>query len=129
MWVEKGASQIEICQYRHILYHKTDSKSSVLVGDGRGAVWNFIALGYIIIQMAFIWDYDRKELEKTEQGRILILERTINYGPEKGEKIKLADVKKYWDKLNLFLERKQLMELLIWGKIRSSQKDRNKYWA
>ncbi|MEK7521540.1 MAG: hypothetical protein AAB599_01925 [Patescibacteria group bacterium] len=79
--------------------------------------------------MAFIWDYDRKELEKTEQGRILILERTINYGPEKGEKIKLADVKKYWDKLNLFLERKQLMELLIWGKIRSSQKDRNKYWA
>jgi hypothetical protein len=69
--------------------------------------------------MAFIWDYDRKELEKTETGRILLLERTINYGPEKGEKISLADAKKYWNKINLFPNNKRLMELLIWGKIRS----------
>ena len=50
--------------------------------------------------MKGLWDYDRKELEKTEEGRILILERMINYGPD-GEKIKLTDVKKYWDKLQL----------------------------
>ena len=35
-----------------------------------------------------MWDYDINELKKTEQGRIMILERMINYGPGK-EKIKL----------------------------------------
>jgi len=69
--------------------------------------------------MAFIWDYDRKELEKTEAGRIKILERTINYGPEPGEKIKLADVKKYWAKMQLFPLKQRLFELLLWGKYRS----------
>ncbi len=63
----------------------------------------------------FLWDYDRKELEKTPGGRLLILERLINYGPGK-EKIKLAEVKKNWDKLNLLPTRKRLFELLIWGK-------------
>lgn len=68
--------------------------------------------------MVFIWDYDRKELEKSERGRILILERQINYGfyLSDKEKIKLADVKKYWDKLNLDAPRRKLFELLIWGK-------------
>jgi len=68
--------------------------------------------------MVFIWDYDRKELEKSERGRILILERQINYGfyLSDKEKIKLADVKKYWDKLNLEPRRRRLFELLIWGK-------------
>lgn len=37
--------------------------------------------------MPFIWDYDIKELKKTKSGRLLILERMINYGPDKGEKI------------------------------------------
>ena len=69
--------------------------------------------------MVFIWDYDIKELKKTEAGRILILERMINYGPGK-EKIKLADVKKYWDRLDLYHVRRLLLELLIWGKYLSS---------
>ena len=31
--------------------------------------------------MAYLWDYDINELKKkTEQGRIFILERQINYG-------------------------------------------------
>ena len=38
--------------------------------------------------MHYLWDYDKKTLEQTERGRIFILERMINYGPEKGEKIK-----------------------------------------
>ncbi len=62
----------------------------------------------------FLWDYDRKTLEKTPSGRLLILERLINYGPGK-EKIKLAEVKKNWDKLQLFPLQKRLLELLIWG--------------
>lgn len=33
--------------------------------------------------MVLIWDYDIKELKKTEKGRIKILERMINYGPGK----------------------------------------------
>ena len=63
----------------------------------------------------YLWDYDKKTLQKTEKGRLLILERMINYGPGK-EKIKLADVKKYWDQLHLFKLQKRLLELLIWGK-------------
>jgi hypothetical protein len=27
--------------------------------------------------MVYLWDYDKKELEKTEKGRIFILERMI----------------------------------------------------
>jgi len=64
----------------------------------------------------YLWDYDEEELKKTEQGRIFILERMLNYGPH-GEKISLADVKRYWPKLDLFPNNKKLLELLIWGKI------------
>lgn len=70
--------------------------------------------------MVHVWDFDIEELKKTEKGRIKILERMINYGPG-DEKIKLADVKKYWDKLDLYYPQKRLMELLIWGKYISSR--------
>lgn len=66
--------------------------------------------------MALIWDYDVKKLRKTKSGRLLILERQINYGPDKGEKIKLSEVKKNWDKLNIEPKRRRLLDLLIWGK-------------
>jgi hypothetical protein len=78
--------------------------------------------------MVYLWDYDKKELEKTEKGRIFILERMINYGPGKGEKIKLADVKKYWNKLNLNFLAKRLFELLIWGKYLSLPKNKKLFW-
>ena len=78
--------------------------------------------------MVYIWDYDEEELKKTEKGRILLLERLINYGPsKKGEKIKLPLVKKYWDKLDLYPQAKRLMELLIWGKYTSSHKSRSSF--
>lgn len=64
----------------------------------------------------FLWDYNKKDLEKKESGRVLILERMINYGPGDGPKIKLAEVKKYWNRLHLFPLRKRLLELLIWKK-------------
>lgn len=66
--------------------------------------------------MPFIWDYDITKLRKTKSGRLLILERMLNYGPTKGDKISLNEVKKNWDKLQLFPTRKRLFELLIWGK-------------
>lgn len=66
--------------------------------------------------MPFIWDYDINKLKKTKSGRLLILERMINFGPDKGEKISLSEVKKNWDKLHLDSRNKRLMELLIWGK-------------
>ena len=74
--------------------------------------------------MVLLWDYDEDELKKTESGRIKILERMINYGPDEGEKIKLSDVKKYWDRLDLFEKRRRLMELLIWEKYLSSPKNK-----
>jgi len=51
--------------------------------------------------MNYLWDFDRKELEKTESGKALILERTINYGRNRGDIIRKQDVLKYWDQMNL----------------------------
>lgn len=70
-----------------------------------------------------VWDYDKKILQKSHKGKILLLERKINYGPGK-EKIKLSEVKKNWNKLQLFPLRKRLLELLIWGKYKSSPKNK-----
>ncbi len=70
--------------------------------------------------MKSVWDYDPEELKKTEKGRIFLLERQINYGPDEGVKIKLADVKKYWNQLNLFPHSKRLMQLLLWEETQHS---------
>lgn len=78
--------------------------------------------------MKGVWDYDKKELERTEKGRVLLLERMINFGPGK-KKINLAEVKKYWHKLNLFKPQRKLFELLIWGKTRSSPKSKKSFWT
>lgn len=66
--------------------------------------------------MVFIWDYDKKELNRTEAGRILILERQINNGVYRNdkEKIPLEDVKKYWDKLNIEPRRRHFLQFLLW---------------
>jgi len=65
--------------------------------------------------MQHVWDYDVEELKKTESGRLLLLERQINYGVDEGKKIDLHEVKKNWDKLKIGSRRKRLFELLIWG--------------
>ena len=68
--------------------------------------------------MPFIWDYDINELKKSESGRLLMLERQINYGvyTSDKEKINLKEVKKNWNKLQLEPKRKRLLRFLIWGK-------------
>ena len=55
----------------------------------------------------------------------------INYGPDKGEKISLSDVKESWNKIkdNLFEEPRKLMELLIWGRYQSSPKNKKLFWV
>lgn len=65
-----------------------------------------------------VWDYDINVLKKSKRGRLLLLERQINYGVYLGdkEKIKLKDVKENWNKLNISPRRRRLFELLIWGK-------------
>lgn len=77
--------------------------------------------------MAYLWDYDEKKLEKTEKGKIFILERKLNYGPGNKELIKLSQVKKYWHKLNLFPLRRRLLELLIWGKYHTSRASKKSF--
>jgi hypothetical protein len=68
--------------------------------------------------MVYLWDYDQKELKKSEKGRLLLLERQINYGvyPSDEEKISLKEVRKNWDKLNIPPKRRRLLSLVIWGK-------------
>lgn len=68
--------------------------------------------------MVFVWDYDVGKLKKSKKGRLLLLERQINYGiyPSDKEKISLSEVKKNWSKLNLDSSRKRFFEFLIWGK-------------
>lgn len=66
--------------------------------------------------MPVIWDYDINELKKTKSGRLLILERQINYGVRGREKISLSEVKENWNQLNIEPDRKRLFKLLIWGK-------------
>lgn len=63
-----------------------------------------------------LWDYNEDELKKSEKGRILLLERKINFGFYLSDKvkIKLSEVKKYWNKLNLDPSRRRLFKLLVW---------------
>lgn len=68
--------------------------------------------------MVLLWDYDEKELKKSQRGRLFLLERQINYGVYRSdkEKINLAEVEKNWDKLNLEPKRRRLLEYIIWRK-------------
>lgn len=68
--------------------------------------------------MKNFWDYNKKELEKTEEGKIKILERIINFGVylKDKEKIPVDEVKKYWNRLKIEPGRKKFLEFIIWGK-------------
>lgn len=78
--------------------------------------------------MVLLWDVNPKTLAKTARGKGKILERMINYGPGKGRKIPLKEVKKHWNTLHLNTGAQRLMELLIWGKYRSSPKTNKRYY-
>ena len=64
-----------------------------------------------------VWDYDINVLKKSKRGRLLLLERQINYGVYRKdkEKIDLKKVKRHWNELNIDADRRRLLRLLIWG--------------
>ena len=68
--------------------------------------------------MVYLWDYDIKELKKTESGRIKILERMINFGVylKDKQKISLKEVKKYWHRLKIEPGRRNFFKFLLWEK-------------
>ena len=65
-----------------------------------------------------VWDYNVKDLKKSKRGRLLLLERQINYGVYSGDKdkIDLNSVKENWNVLNIEPKRRRLLRLLIWDK-------------
>ena len=67
--------------------------------------------------MVLVWDYDVKKLKKSKRGRLLLLERQIDYGvyPSDKEKIDLSQVKKNWNVLHIETKRRRLLQFLIWG--------------
>lgn len=66
--------------------------------------------------MPAVWDYDIAVLKKSKRGRLLLLERMINYGVYDNEKIPLDEVKKHWSVLQIDPRRRRLLELLLWHK-------------
>lgn len=62
------------------------------------------------------WNINTLKLKKNpEKYTIWKLEQSINFGLN-GQKLKEADVKKYWTKLSLDPQRKKLLEMWIWPK-------------
>lgn len=68
--------------------------------------------------MTHLWDYEEEKLKKSNRGRLLLLERKINYGIYIGdkEKLNLTKIKKNWRKLNIEPKRRRFLKFLIWGK-------------
>ena len=68
--------------------------------------------------MLHVWDYDVNKLKKSKRGRLLLLERQIDYGVylKDKEKIDLQEVKKNWEILNIEKKRRRFLQYLIWNK-------------
>jgi len=61
------------------------------------------------------WSTDTRELQKNpELYAIWKLEQLINYGLN-GEKIQEKDLKKYFDKLDIALDSRKFLKLLLYG--------------
>ncbi|MCL5784501.1 MAG: hypothetical protein M1142_04080 [Patescibacteria group bacterium] len=59
------------------------------------------------------WSTDIKILKKyPEKYKVWQLEQLINYGLN-GQKIKKADLKKYWSKLNIDPQKRKYLEFLL----------------
>src|SRR3990172_5585911 len=106
----RGEEEGNYCSYN------VNFATSLLTGKEVGFSFASVTAKLYNCPMAYIWDYDPEKLAKSEQGQIKLLERAINFGPEKGEKIELSKVKRYWDRLKLFPRKQRLFKLLIWGK-------------
>ena len=62
------------------------------------------------------WSTDTTELEKNpEQYAIWKLEQMVNFGLH-GKKLKISELRKYWDKLQIDPVRRQFLQLFLHGK-------------
>jgi len=59
------------------------------------------------------WSVDEKELKKDkEKYAIWKLEQMVNFGLG-GKKLKITELKKYWNKLKIDSARKRLLQILL----------------
>ena len=59
------------------------------------------------------WSVDEKELKKDkEKYAIWKLEQMVNFGLG-GKKLKITELKKYWNKLKIDTARKRLLQILL----------------
>ncbi len=87
----------------------------------------FSLLFCYIVELAFLvekcydtimynWSTDTTELKKNPRlYAAWLLEQSINFGLQ-GKKLKVKELKKYWNKLNLDPARKKFLELLLYEK-------------
>lgn len=61
----------------------------------------------------YIWDYKIKSKKLDPRWK---LERMINYGLEKGEKLPRKELIKYWNDLKIDAEKKAFLKLILWPK-------------
>lgn len=63
-----------------------------------------------------VWDYTKTEYQKQAQADVIWrLERLINYGKQE-EKVAPELLKKYLPNLNIPVNRRAFLELILWGK-------------
>lgn len=63
------------------------------------------------------WNTDTTQLKKNpEKYTIWKMEQLINYGLD-GEKIDRKELIKYWDKIHIDPQRRNLLSFLLWGKL------------
>lgn len=62
------------------------------------------------------WNINTSKLKKNpEKYAIWKLEQSVNFGLN-GEKLKVDELKKYWNKLSLDPQRKKLLGMWLWPK-------------
>jgi hypothetical protein len=62
------------------------------------------------------WSVDTTELKKDEKSyAIWRLEQMVNFGLE-GKKISQQELKKYWELLDLDLNKKNYLKMILWPK-------------
>ncbi len=59
------------------------------------------------------WSTDEKQLKKNkEKYAIWKLEQMVNFGLD-GKKLKMSDLRKYWNKLQIDSARKKLLQIFL----------------
>ncbi|MFY9484064.1 MAG: hypothetical protein WAP74_00365 [Patescibacteria group bacterium] len=66
-----------------------------------------------------VWDYNLAKVRKRSPAyRKWRLERLINYGLDRGDRISAKELKRYWAELKISPQRRALLKDLLWQKKR-----------